>query len=58
MLNRIKSRWAQALLFADPSRVVHPALVNGAAGVVIAVDGKLGAQSDGQAAASPVGSTG
>ena len=30
---------AQALLFADPSRIVHPALVNGAAGVV-AVDGK------------------
>jgi hypothetical protein len=33
-------------------------LVNGAAGVVIAVDGKLGRQRDGQAAASPVGSTG
>jgi RNA polymerase sigma-70 factor (ECF subfamily) len=31
---------AQALLFADPSRIVCPALVNGAAGVVIAVDGK------------------
>jgi RNA polymerase sigma factor (sigma-70 family) len=31
---------AQALRFADPSRIVHPALVNGAAGVVIAVDGK------------------
>jgi RNA polymerase sigma factor (sigma-70 family) len=31
---------AQALGFADPSRTVHPALVNGAAGVVIAVDGK------------------
>jgi hypothetical protein len=31
---------AQALLFADPSRIVHPALVNGAAGVVIRVDGK------------------
>jgi RNA polymerase sigma factor (sigma-70 family) len=31
---------AQALRFADPSRTVHPALVNGAAGVVIAVDGK------------------
>jgi RNA polymerase sigma-70 factor (ECF subfamily) len=31
---------AQALLFADPSRIVHPALVNGAAGVVITVDGK------------------
>jgi RNA polymerase sigma factor (sigma-70 family) len=31
---------AQALLFADPSRIVHPALVNGAAGVVITVDSK------------------
>jgi hypothetical protein len=31
---------AQALLFADPSRIVHPALVNGAVGVVITVDGK------------------
>jgi RNA polymerase sigma factor (sigma-70 family) len=31
---------AQALRFADPSRIVHPALVNGAAGVVIAVDGR------------------
>jgi Sigma-70, region 4 len=31
---------AQALLFADPSRIVHPALVNGAAGVVITVDAK------------------
>jgi RNA polymerase sigma factor (sigma-70 family) len=31
---------AQALRFADPSRIVHPALVNGAAGVVIAVDGE------------------
>jgi RNA polymerase sigma factor (sigma-70 family) len=31
---------AQALRFADPSRIVHPALVNGAAGVVITVDGK------------------
>ena len=30
---------AQALLFADPSRIVHPALVNGAAGVVITFDG-------------------
>jgi hypothetical protein len=27
----------QALLFADPSRIVHPALVNGAAGVVIII---------------------
>jgi RNA polymerase sigma-70 factor (ECF subfamily) len=31
---------APAARFADPSRVVHPALVNGAAGVVIVVDGK------------------
>ena len=31
---------AQALRFADSSRIVHPALVNGAAGVVIAVDGR------------------
>jgi RNA polymerase sigma-70 factor (ECF subfamily) len=31
---------AQALLFADPWRIVRPALVNGAAGVVITVDGK------------------
>jgi hypothetical protein len=30
----------KALLFADPSRIVHPALVNGAAGAVITVDGK------------------
>jgi RNA polymerase sigma factor (sigma-70 family) len=30
----------QAILFADPWRILHPALVNGAAGVVIAVDGK------------------
>jgi hypothetical protein len=28
---------AQALLFADPSRIVHPALVNGAAGVIITI---------------------
>jgi Sigma-70, region 4 len=31
---------AQALLFADRWRIAHPALVNGAAGVVITVDGK------------------
>ena len=31
---------AQALRFADPWRIVHPALVNGAAGVVITVDAK------------------
>jgi RNA polymerase sigma factor (sigma-70 family) len=31
---------AQALRFADPSRTIHPALVNGAAGAVITVDGK------------------
>jgi Sigma-70, region 4/Cation transporter/ATPase, N-terminus len=31
---------AQALRFADPSRIIHPALVNGAAGVVITLDGK------------------
>ena len=31
---------AQAQLFADPWRIVHPALVNGAAGAVIAVEGK------------------
>jgi hypothetical protein len=27
----------QALLFADPSRIVHPALVNGAADVVVII---------------------
>jgi RNA polymerase sigma factor (sigma-70 family) len=31
---------AQAMRFADPSRIYHPALVNGAAGAVIIVDGK------------------
>jgi RNA polymerase sigma factor (sigma-70 family) len=31
---------AQALLFTDPSRIAHPALVNGAAGVVVTADGK------------------
>ena len=31
---------AQALRFAAQSRIVHPALVNGAAGAVITVDGK------------------
>ena len=31
---------AQVLRVADPSRVVHPALVNGAAGVVVTVDEK------------------
>ncbi len=30
----------QALMFADPSRLVRPALVNGAAGVVVTVDGR------------------
>jgi RNA polymerase sigma-70 factor, ECF subfamily len=30
---------AQAMRFADPSRIDHPALVNGAAGAVITVDG-------------------
>jgi RNA polymerase sigma factor (sigma-70 family) len=31
---------SQALMFADPSRLVRPALVNGAAGVVVAADGQ------------------
>jgi RNA polymerase sigma-70 factor, ECF subfamily len=31
---------ARAVLFADPSRIVHPALVNGAAGAVITANGK------------------
>jgi ketosteroid isomerase-like protein len=30
----------RALMFAGPSRVVHPALVNGAAGVVVTVKGR------------------
>ncbi len=30
----------QALMFADPSRLVRPALVNGAAGVVVTVEGR------------------
>ena len=30
----------QALMFAGPQRVTHPALVNGAAGVVVTVDGR------------------
>jgi hypothetical protein len=30
----------QALIFAAPERVTHPALVNGAAGVVITIDGR------------------
>jgi RNA polymerase sigma-70 factor, ECF subfamily len=30
----------QALMFAGPARVAHPALVNGAAGVVVTVDGR------------------
>ncbi|MGE5286291.1 MAG: RNA polymerase sigma factor SigJ [Micromonosporaceae bacterium] len=30
----------QALMFADPTRLVQPALVNGAAGVIVAVDGR------------------
>lgn len=29
-----------ALMFADPSRIAHPVLVNGAAGVVVTVSGK------------------
>ena len=32
---------AQALMFAAPSRLVRPALVNGAAGVVVTADGRL-----------------
>ncbi len=31
---------AQALMFAGPSRVVHPALVNGAPGVVVTIAGR------------------
>jgi RNA polymerase sigma-70 factor (ECF subfamily) len=31
---------AQALMFADPARVIRPTLVNGAAGVVIMVNGR------------------
>jgi RNA polymerase sigma-70 factor (ECF subfamily) len=31
---------AQALMFAGPSRLLRPALVNGAAGVVVTVDGR------------------
>ncbi|MBO0691819.1 MAG: hypothetical protein J2P58_02885, partial [Acidimicrobiaceae bacterium] len=30
----------QAMLFADPRAVLHPVLVNGAAGVVVTVDGR------------------
>jgi RNA polymerase sigma-70 factor, ECF subfamily len=30
----------QALMFAGPDRVAHPALVNGAAGVVVTIDGR------------------
>jgi hypothetical protein len=31
---------SRALMFADPSRLVRPALVNGAAGVVVTLDGR------------------
>jgi RNA polymerase sigma-70 factor (ECF subfamily) len=31
---------SRALMFADPSRLVRPALVNGAAGVVVTVEGR------------------
>jgi RNA polymerase sigma factor (sigma-70 family) len=30
----------QALMFSDPSRVLHPVFVNGAAGVVVTLDGR------------------
>src|SRR5438094_3521003 len=31
---------SRALMFADPARVLHPALVNGAAGVVVTLEGR------------------
>ena len=45
-LNMLRSRGTrreeplEALAFAHPSRLVHPALVNGAAGVVVTADGQ------------------
>jgi hypothetical protein len=41
VLRGAESVAAQALMFADPARIVRPALVNGAAGVVITLDARV-----------------